>query len=321
MEEKKKGNRLLNFIIKLRYRISLDKKTFIIYSILRGLVILTLVRMLLARSYEGAMICVLSLILFLLPAAFEEYFKIKIPPLFEGIIYVFIYAAEILGEINNYYILIPGWDTLLHTINGFLCAAAGFSLIYLLNRNSRNFNLSPVYLTLVAFCFSMTVGVMWEFIEFFADYFLLLDMQKDFVIPRFSSVTLDPSGSGSPVVVRNITHTVIRTISGATYTIEGGYLDIGLIDTMKDLQVNFLGAVAFSLIGYSTLKSKKYSAIADNLMMRPVSPEQQKQEEAEIRWREWRDREKGRRKRRKGRGKGAAVPQGSGLQDEAGERA
>ncbi len=295
------GGGLFDYLRKLRYRISLDKKTFIIFSVLRGLVILTLIRMLMTRSYEGAMICVLSLILFMLPAAFEDYFKIKIPPLFEGIIYLFIYAAEILGEINHYYVLIPGWDTVLHTINGFLCAAAGFSLVYLMNRNSKNIKLSPFYLTLVAFCFSMTVGVVWEFIEFQADYFFMLDMQKDYIIDRFGSVVLDPKGLGTPIAVRGITETVIKTASGEVYTIEGGYLDIGIIDTMKDLLVNFLGAIVFSVIGYTTLKSKKYSAIADSLMVKPVTPEQHEEEEAEIRQREIQAREKRRRKKRRKR--------------------
>lgn len=293
-----KKKSLLGMIADLRIRISLDKRTFIIYSILRGLVLLTLIRMIMTRSYEGAAICILSLLLFLVPAAFEEYFRIRIPPLFEGTIYIFIYAAEILGEINHYYVLIPGWDTILHTLNGFLCAALGFSMVYLMNRNSRNIHLSPFYLTLVAFCFSMTVGVVWEFIEFAADYFLMLDMQKDFVISRLSSVTLDPAGLGRPFVVKNITETVIRTASGETYTIAGGYLDVGIMDTMKDLLVNFVGAVVFSVIGYTALKSDRYTAITDKLIWRPVSWQEHKEEEEEILKRKAMLQERGRRKKK-----------------------
>ena len=155
-------------------------------------------------------------------------------------------------------------------MNGFLCAAVGFSLIYLLNRDSKNVNLSPFYLTLVAFCFSMTVGVIWEFFEFSMDQFFFLDMQKDFIVQEFGSVTLDPANMGTPIDVAGITDTIIHTASGETYTVEGGYLDIGIIDTMKDLLVNLVGAVAFSIIGYTTLKFSKKSAIADNLMIKPV---------------------------------------------------
>ena len=300
---KKKGlfhtiRNLRQEINSLRLRISLNKRPFIIYSVLRGLVLLTLIRMIMTRSYEGAAICILSLVLFLVPAAFEQYFRIRIPPLFEATIYVFIYAAEILGEINHYYVLIPGWDTILHTLNGFLCAALGFSLVYLMNRNSKNIHLSPFYLTLTAFCFSMTVGVIWEFIEFGADYFLMVDMQKDFVISRLSSASLDPAGLGHPLVIRNITETVIHTASGETYTIGGGYLDIGILDTMKDLLVNFVGALVFSFIGYTALKSDRFAAITDKLIWRPVSGQERKEEEAEILKRKAMLQERGRRKRK-----------------------
>lgn len=294
---KKKG--ILNKIDELRLRISLNKRTFIIYSILRGLVLLTLIRMIMTRNYEGAAICILSLILFMVPAAFENYFKIQIPPLFQGIIYLFIYAAEILGEINHYYVLIPGWDTILHTLNGFLCAALGFSMVYLMNRNSKNVNLSPFYLTLMAFCFSMTVGVIWEFIEFNVDCFLLLDMQKDHIITRFGSVTLDPEGLGRPFIVKDIAETVIKTASGETYTIPGGYLDIGIEDTMKDLLVNFFGAVVFSVIGYVTLKSDRFTAITDKLVWRPISKQEQKEQEEEILRRKNLRQERRRRKKKK----------------------
>ena len=247
-----------------------NKRTFIFYLILRGLVILTLIRCIITQNYESAAICILSLLLFLMPAVLQKQMKIEFPAVFQAIIFGFIYAAEILGEVNHYYVIIPGWDTMLHTMNGFLCAAIGFSLIYLLNRGSKHFNLSPFYLTLVAFCFSMTVGVIWEFFEFAMDQLFYVDMQKDFVVQTIGSVTLDPNDSGMPFVINNITDTVINTADGQSYTVPGGYLDIGIIDTMKDLLVNLVGAVAFSIIGYTTLKFSKKSAIADNLMIKPV---------------------------------------------------
>lgn len=247
-----------------------NKRTFIFYLILRGLVILTLVRCILTRNYESAAICVLSLILFLMPAFLQQKMKIEFPALFQAIIFGFIYAAEILGEVDHYYVKIPGWDTMLHTMNGFLCAAIGFSLVYLLNRGSDNINLSPFYLTLVAFCFSMTIGVLWEFFEFTMDQLFFVDMQKDFIVNNIGSVTLDPENSGMPYFIGNITDTVINTADGKSYTVAGGYLDIGIIDTMKDLLVNLIGAVVFSIIGYCTLKFSKKSVITDSLMIKPV---------------------------------------------------
>lgn len=227
-----------------------NKRTFILFTVLRVLVILTFIRCLFTGNYESAMTCVLVLLLFMVPAFLEKTFHIDIPGLFQVIIYLFIFAAEILGEVDHYYVRIPGWDTMLHTLNGFLCAAVGYSLIYILNRNSKNVNLSPLYVALAAFCFSMTIGVLWEFFECAMDRFFLKDMQKDFLVTQFGSVTLDPLNSGEVVVVRDIAKTVFTTADGTTYTIDGGYLDIGILDTMKDLFVNFLGAVAFCFLGF-----------------------------------------------------------------------
>ncbi|MBQ1705245.1 MAG: hypothetical protein II028_05330 [Clostridia bacterium] len=267
---KTKGGRLIR---RLKLNIRRNKKTFILYSVLRVLVILAMIRSLLIGNYEGVMLCLLSLALFLLPSFVMQRFRVQIPPLFEGLIYIFIFASEILGELDHYFVRVPGWDTMLHTVNGFLCAAVGFSLVYLLNRHSRDIRLSPLYLALVAFCFSMTIGVLWEFFECAMDQFFREDMQKDFILRAFTSVTLDPDGVGNKVRVADITRTVIQTASGRDYVIEGGYLDVGLLDTMKDLFVNFIGAAVFSVIGYFYAlrgddRSKRRS-IARDLMLTP----------------------------------------------------
>ena len=187
---------MIRFLDSLHDRIKKDRSVFILYSILRLMVVVALIRSIILHHYESAAVCVLTLALFLIPSLLEEALKVKISPLFEGIIYCFIFAAEILGELENYYTKIPIWDTLLHTLNGFLFAAVGFVTVDLLNRNSKNVKLSPLYLTMVAFCFSMTIGVLWEFFECGGDLFLGQDMQKDFIIQNFQSVTLDPTPAG-----------------------------------------------------------------------------------------------------------------------------
>ena len=123
---KTKGGRLIR---RLKLNIRRNKKTFILYSVLRVLVILAMIRSLLIGNYEGVMLCLLSLALFLLPSFVMQRFRVQIPPLFEGLIYIFIFASEILGELDHYFVRVPGWDTMLHTVNGFLCAAVGFSLV------------------------------------------------------------------------------------------------------------------------------------------------------------------------------------------------
>ena len=230
-----------------------------VYFILRFSVVGVMIAQFFNRDFESVFLCVLTLLLFLLPSFFERRLHIDVPDTLEIIILLFIYAAEILGEIRAYYITFPYWDTMLHTLNGFLCAAVGFSLVDILNRNTKlsSFSLSPVYMAVVAFCFSMTVGVLWEFFECAMDQFFFLDMQKDTVINAISSVNLDPSGGNIPTMIRDIADVIIVHSDGTQQTLGlGGYLDIGLLDTMKDLFVNFIGAVVFSVIGYFYVKQR-----------------------------------------------------------------
>ncbi len=257
-----------------------DPKTFQIYTTLRVLVIVSMILCIVQGQYENAALCLLSLILFLLPAFFENQLKIEIPPLFERIIYLFIFAAEILGEVNRFYTQIPGWDTMLHTMNGFLCAVIGFAMVDLLNRHSEHFNLTPLYLAFTAFCFSMTIGVMWEFIEFFGDQFFGLDMQKDYIVQSISSVRLDPTHSQIPHTVNHISETIIKTADGKQVVIKGGYLDIGIIDTMKDLLVNFIGAVISSVLGYIYVKTRDAKNIVGKLMIHPQTEEAEQEIDA-----------------------------------------
>lgn len=248
-----------------------------IRGVLSFFIILTLIRSIFMQRYENVFVCVLSLVLFGLPVLIERSLAIDIPPLMEAVIYCFIFAAEILGEINSFYTIIPGWDTMLHTINGFLVAAVGFCLVDLFDRSERfSFKLSPLFLAIVAFCFSMTVGVLWEFFEFGADQFLGTDMQKDFVVQQINSVSLNPSG------LNEVVHVPIESveINGEDWTeFPGGYLDIGLIDTMKDLQVNFVGAVAFSVIGFFYVKNRGKGKLAASLIPIVLDPEQETEKE------------------------------------------
>lgn len=273
------------YIRDLGKRVKKNKGVFILYSILRLLVVLIMVRSFMLHHYDTTVTCLLVLALFFIPSLLEETLKIRIPPLLEGIIYCFIFAAEILGELAHFYTQIPIWDTMLHTLNGFLFAAVGFSTVDLLNRNSKNMSLSPLYLTMVAFCFSMTIGVLWEFFECAADLFLGQDMQKDFIVDHFQSVKLDETNSQQVIHVEDITGTVINTASGKTYVIEGGYLDIGILDTMKDLLVNFIGAVVFCSAGYAFLKygenKKVASTIVEGLRLQPADKPEEEDPETE----------------------------------------
>lgn len=236
-----------------------EKKAVVIVSIfLRTSVVLVMLAQIFNRNFENVFLCVLTLALFTMPSLLERKLDIDLPNTLEIIILLFIYAAEILGEIGAYYVTFPHWDTVLHTLNGFLCAAIGFSLLDILNRHNRaRFHLSPLYLAIVAFCFSMTVGVVWEFFECAMDQFLFLDMQKDTVVHSIGTILLDPTGGNHPVTLKNITDVIIVQADGTQTSLGvGGYIDIGLLDTMEDLFVNFIGALIFSIIGYFFVRSR-----------------------------------------------------------------
>lgn len=136
------------------------RSSFIVYVTLRLLVIAVMILQIFNRNFENVFLCVLTLLLLIVPSFLQVNLKIELPTGLEIILLIFIFAAEILGEIQEYYIKFPMWDTILHTLNGFLMAAIGFSLVDILNRNEKfSFKLSPVFMAIVAFCFSMTIGV------------------------------------------------------------------------------------------------------------------------------------------------------------------
>lgn len=240
-----------------------EKSTIITYLVLRLLVIVCMVGQAMHKNWENVFLCMLTLVMFTVPTLLEKKLKIDFPSTLEIIVYLFIFAAEILGEIQNFYGIFETWDTMLHTLNGFLCAAVGFSLIDIINREERfNIKLSPLFLSLVAFCFSMTVGVMWEFFEFAADRYFLFDMQKDRVVDVVSSVSLNEKNENKVEIIDNIDKTIIYTKDNEQIVIEDGYLELGVIDTMKDLFVNFIGAVVFSIFGFLyIINREKYKGL------------------------------------------------------------
>ncbi len=254
---------LTDTLKEIKNNIKTNKITFAVYVILRIIVIAALVVALFRKDFETAYICGLSLILFLIPSFVEKTFKLELPSTLEIIVLLFIFAAEILGELAYFYVRIPHWDTLLHTVNGFLCAAVGFALVDLLNQNEKiKFQLSPFFVAIVAFCFSMTIGIFWEFFEFGCDVFLKTDMQKDHILNSIASIVLDPTNSNKTVRIEDIQS---LSVNGKLIDV-GGYIDIGLFDTMKDLLVNFIGAVIFSIIGFFYVKNRGKGRFAEKFI-------------------------------------------------------
>ncbi len=266
-----------------------------LYVVLRALVIAVMIGQIFRGNYNNVFLCVLTLILFMIPVIVDRKLNIKLPTALETIILLFIYSAEILGEIQNFYSVFAHWDTMLHTLNGFLMAAIGFAMIDILNQSPKiHINMSPVFVAFVAFCFSMTIGVLWEFFEFGMDTFFATDMQKDSMVQQISSVFLNPTGQNIPVVIPKIQSTVLNSADGQIQTITGGYLDIGLADTMKDLIVNFIGAAVFSVIGLFYIKNRGKGGFAQSFI-----PQLKTKEEIEESRREWEDTAKPGKRRKK----------------------
>ncbi len=237
-----------------------------VYIVIRVILIFSLIVSIIRGKWENTMTCIMSLALLMIPLFIDRHLNVKLPSVLETITIIFVFAANVMGEMGAFYEKIPFWDTALHTLNGFICAGVGFGLIDILNRNERiKINLSPLFVCLFSFCFSMTAGTVWEFFEFGVDMLLGKDMQKDTVIYAINSQLL----SGTPNVIERIGGINSTVVNGVDLGING-YLDIGLIDTMKDLIVNFIGAIVFNAAGFFYLKGRtRAAAFVDNFIPRP----------------------------------------------------
>lgn len=253
-----------------KYRNS-NRSSVAVYLTLRFVIILIMIRQILLQEWNNVFLCGLSLVLLFIPFFLRDTLKINFPSVLETAVFVFVFAAEILGEMANFYNHIPFWDTMLHTVTGFLAASVGFGTIDLLNNHSKRLNMTPLFVALVSFCFSMTVGVLWEFGEYTVDRLLGSDTQKDRIVTDISSVALNPSGENKEIKINGIAYTVVYDENGEEIgRIEGGYLDIGLIDTMKDMWVNLIGAVVFSVSGFLYIHQRDKYKFAERFIITPI---------------------------------------------------
>ena len=251
------------FLRSFKNELKNNKAKFIIYFLLRTLIILCLILQIIRKDFENVALCFLSLILLFLPFLIERRLKVDLPNTLEIIIMLFVFSAEI----NNFYEIIPFWDTILHTLNGFVMAAIGFSLFDILNDKIKSIHLSPIFLCLFSFCFSMTIGIIWEFFEYGMDKIVNFDMQKDEYINKINTVTLDPEKNNNVITINNIKYTIIYDQNNNEIVKLNGYLDIGLNDTMKDLIVNFIGAIIFNIFGFLYLKNRDKDIVVKNFII------------------------------------------------------
>jgi len=246
------------------------KLDIIIYVLLNILTTIFLIKELIDTNIKNVMICLSCLIVYLLPYLVEKKFKLKIPTILKVSIFLFSFSSEILGEVNNFYDIIPFWDAILHTVNGFLSASIGFSLIQLLNKKIRLNLLSPLFILLFSFCFSMVVGITWEILEYSSDCIFKTDMQTDMYITSVKSELLDSGLHAKVINVDKIDYTIIYNKYNEKIVRLDKYLDIGLHDTMKDIIVNVVGAAVFCGFIYLYLINKSKYKFVEKLMIKGV---------------------------------------------------
>jgi len=167
--------------------------------------------------------CIAGTLALLLPSFIAHRLKIVLPSGMLVAYAVFLYCGVYLGEVRLFYYNVPHWDTILHAFSGVMLGALGFTLISFLNKTDRiPVILSPLFVAIFTFCFAVALGVIWEIYEFTIDSLFATNMQK--------------------------------------FALEDGTQLIGqvaLMDTMKDLIVDSIGAFVMSVIGYISLKDKK----------------------------------------------------------------
>ena len=203
-----------------------------------------------------------ALVIYLIPSFISYKFKLHFPAALEITYYLFVFASLILGEVFAFYGPFPFWDIVLHFLSGFVIAGIGFSLEKIVNKDQK----SRLFTLVFAFCFSMTLGAMWECLEFAFDMTARTDAQKDAHVRQISTITLQRDGGNRPVRLDDIEKTEIYLKSGEIVTIDEGLLDIGIMDTMKDIYVNLAGAGMFCILGAFYLKDNHKNALMKNLI-------------------------------------------------------
>ena len=198
-------------------------------------------------NYNIVYISLITIVIYTILEILEILGKIRMSWWFKFLVFLFVFGAEILGEVFNFYSLIPTWDNVLHFIFGFLSSCFGFSMIKNFKNLYNSFKSLPIVYLIIVICFSVTLGVVWEFFEYRMDRTFKFDMQKDTLIDNISSISFNSDGNNA-LCLDDILYTEI-VFDGGTLRIDNGYLDIGLVDTISDMKINMIGSFTFGIFG------------------------------------------------------------------------
>ena len=216
---------------------------YFVFYIVWFLVVLSLLYGVVVFDYRIMFISSFTIILYLILYILETVKGLKVPFCFKILLYLFLFCSLILGEVFGFYTSTSYWDLFLHFVSGIITFYLG---LLVFKRHINFVNKSMIFFCyLFSFCFSIMIGVMWEFVEFGFDKYLGCDMQKDTYLTHFNTVNFDNSNTYH---VNNIIKTEIYT-KNALIVLDKAYLDVGLSDTMSDLFANICGVFVASVMG------------------------------------------------------------------------
>ena len=246
-----KGNRL-----QTKTLTNPDKAEFILYAAFTALNVFSLIRSLILHNTLYILSSFAGMFLIYMPRLAERVMKITISLDLKCAYMALSVGGPVLGNVFKFYHIVPFWDKYMHGLSGYAFAALGYCLPDLIEKKEggHSWQMKVAF----AFCFSLTIGVFWEFVEFSVDRLFHMAMQKDTIVHTISSVMLDPTNKNIPITIDKITSVAVN---GQDLGFDG-YLDIGLYDTMEDLFVNFIGALTFSVFGYFYIKHRGKGRIA-----------------------------------------------------------
>lgn len=173
-------------------------------------------------------IIAMSLIAMMVTFAFarlEKRHDVHLPRALLLTIMLFVVASIVLGDAYGNYGRFWWWDDVLHALSGIITGLVGFLLVYFFNAR-YNMHISPRFVAVFAFSFAITLGVIWEIIEFSIDVMFGTEMQR-------------------------------WNMSASEVLIGKEYQGSGLRDTMSDLIVAGVGALVASVFSYMAYKNDR----------------------------------------------------------------
>lgn len=221
-----------------------EKIRNIVFTLDILIIFLVLINIGIKGFYDKIFLVVYTLGLLLVVKFVQRKFNFKLAFMLEILLGILIIMANILGEVYSFYNLISWWDIVIHLFNSFLITFLVFAGLIVVLEKERILNLKPLMMAIFSFAISISIGVFWEVLEYTFDKYLKTDGQKDTIINTVVSLKFDLSRNNKPVKIENVAKTILYDYDDQVITtINGGYLDIGLNDTMSDLLYDGGGSI------------------------------------------------------------------------------